>query len=53
MFAPCGLDIGSATPEETAIAVLAEIVANRAGRSGRPLRETDARIRAADLAVRG
>jgi xanthine dehydrogenase accessory factor len=45
VFAPCGLDIGSATPEETAIAVLAEIVANRAGRSGGPLRDTDTRIR--------
>jgi xanthine dehydrogenase accessory factor len=44
VFAPCGLDIGSATPEETAIAVLAEIVANRAGRAGGPLRDTDARI---------
>jgi len=45
VLAPCGLDIGSATPEETAIAVLAEIVANRTGRSGRPLRETDTTIR--------
>jgi xanthine dehydrogenase accessory factor len=45
VFAPCGLDIGSATPEETAIAVLAEIVAHRAGRGGRPLRETRDSIR--------
>ncbi|HEX5147194.1 MAG TPA: XdhC/CoxI family protein [Conexibacter sp.] len=45
LFAPCGLDIGSATPEETAVAVLAEIVAHRAGRSGRPLRETSLSIR--------
>ncbi len=45
VFAPCGLDIGSATPEETAIAVLAEIVAHRAGRGGRPLRETHDSIR--------
>lgn len=37
--APCGLDIGSATPEETAIAVLAEIVAARAGRTGTALKD--------------
>ncbi|HEX4804608.1 MAG TPA: XdhC/CoxI family protein [Conexibacter sp.] len=45
IFAPCGLDIGSATAEETAVAILAEIVAHRAGRGGRPLRETDDSIR--------
>lgn len=45
VFAPCGLDIGSATAEETAVAILAEIVAHRAGRGGRPLRETDDSIR--------
>jgi xanthine dehydrogenase accessory factor len=38
IFAPCGLDIGSSTPEETALAILAEIVAHRAGRDGHPLR---------------
>ncbi|HYI20096.1 MAG TPA: XdhC family protein, partial [Solirubrobacteraceae bacterium] len=40
VFAPCGLDIGASTVEETAVAVLAEIVAHRAGREGGPLRET-------------
>jgi xanthine dehydrogenase accessory factor len=45
VYAPCGLDIGSATPEETAIAVLAEIVAARSGRAGTSLRETSDSIR--------
>ncbi|MDO8186023.1 XdhC family protein [Conexibacter sp. JD483] len=40
LHAPCGLDIGGRTPEETAISILAEIVAVRAGRSSAPLRET-------------
>lgn len=44
VFAPCGLDIGGRTPEETAISVLAEIIAVRARRSGAPLRETDGTI---------
>lgn len=39
VHAPCGLDIGSATPEEVAISVLAEIIGTRAGRHGEPLRE--------------
>lgn len=46
VFAPCGLDIGGATVEETALAVLAEIVAHRAGRSGGSLRAGVEPIRA-------
>jgi xanthine dehydrogenase accessory factor len=37
--APIGLDIGAVSPEEVALAVLAEIVAERRGGSGRPLSE--------------
>jgi xanthine dehydrogenase accessory factor len=35
---PCGLDVGGATPPETALSILAEILAVRAGRGGGPLR---------------
>jgi xanthine dehydrogenase accessory factor len=46
LHAPCGLDIGSRTAEETAISVLAEIISSRAHRAGVPLRDTDGPIHA-------
>jgi len=40
IMAPIGLDIGARTPEETAIAVCAEIISLRTGRAGGSLRDT-------------
>ena len=41
---PAGLDIGADTPAETALSILAEILAVRAGRVGGPLKEAPGRI---------
>ena len=48
LHAPCGLDIGSRTAEETAVSVLAEIIADRAQRAGQPLRRTTGPIHGLD-----
>ena len=41
---PCGLDLGAEAAAETALSILAEIVAVRNGRAGGPLREAAGRI---------
>jgi xanthine dehydrogenase accessory factor len=43
---PCGLDVGAETQEETALSILGEILAVRAGRGGGRLRESPRRIHA-------
>jgi xanthine dehydrogenase accessory factor len=43
---PCGLDIGADTQEETALSILSEILAVRAGREGGTLRTAKQRIHA-------
>ncbi|HEY7050861.1 MAG TPA: XdhC/CoxI family protein [Mycobacterium sp.] len=44
LASPIGLDLGARTPEETAVSIAAEIIAQRWGGRGRPLTELDGRI---------
>jgi xanthine dehydrogenase accessory factor len=46
---PAGLDVGAESPAETALSMLAEVLAARAGRAGGPLREAKTRIHAEPL----
>jgi xanthine dehydrogenase accessory factor len=45
LHAPIGLDLGASTPEETALAILAEVVAARNGRLAAPLTTGSGSIR--------
>jgi len=46
IFGPSGLDLGAQSPAETALSILGEILAVRAGRSGGHLKEAGGRIHA-------
>jgi xanthine dehydrogenase accessory factor len=41
---PAGLDVGAESPAETAVSIMAEVLALRAGRRGSPLCESEGRI---------
>jgi xanthine dehydrogenase accessory factor len=50
---PIGLDLGGRAPAETAIAIIAEVVAERYGGSGRPMRELAAEREARETVTAG
>jgi xanthine dehydrogenase accessory factor len=51
LHSPIGLDLGSETPEEIALAIVAEIQAQRHRRQGRPLRERAGTVHVPDEAA--
>lgn len=46
LHSPIGLDLGASTPEETAVSIIAEVLANRTAASRRPLSVLDGAIHA-------
>src|SRR5699024_4247347 len=49
LSSPIGLDLGARTPEETAVSIAAEIIAEQWGGGGDPLTELEGRIHHDDL----
>jgi len=52
LMSPIGLDLGGRTPEETAVAICAEIIARRTGHSATSLRDTSGSIHSQTNSVR-
>jgi xanthine dehydrogenase accessory factor len=53
LHSPIGLDLGSETPEEIALCIVAEIQARRNGRQAQPLRQRPGKVHAPHLASAG